>query len=573
MVYRGHHLQLPREVAIKSIIARDNRDLRQLKPRFEKEAFIQSQLDHSGIVKIYDYIVAEQTYYIIMEYVQGRSLAQLLAREACPLSLSRALDLFEQILTAVAYAQNFVYRDQNNLTHRGIIHRDLKPANIIVTPDDRAKITDFGIVKLVGSENTDTFGASYGSPLYVSPEQAEGRVVDERSDIYSLGIILYEMLTCAPPFGSDSESLSRTDVLRAHVERTPRLPSEINAEVTPEIEAVIMRALEKNPDQRFRSASKFLRAVRQARGRETNDIADEKISQHSSSSVDVDVNTNELDGYTTGRAGRESYITQPIKAATCLACGTTAEPNDANCRACGQQLTASPATVKLTLREAISAQKKRVRGLWIFVALFCIALLSAALFYTSHRENNRRDAATAAQNTEAARPTPAPASALVEIHPVRVSVDSSYNGYSAAPLTDNETDVRKISKMRYNKGNWSSDETPAPHWIQLDFDKPTRIAAVYIYWGFDHNRFLPSRRVSLAIPDEHASESIDRIISEIEPGQDYDRTAFEFAPVTTKQLTIVQPEKQGPVNRPFVMWVREVKVFGMADDASPSITP
>ena len=222
IVYRGHHLKLPREVAIKSISSNSSRrDLRRLRHRFEKEAFVQSQLDHPGIVKIYDYIVAEQTYYIVMEFVEGRSLAHLLQREVCPLPTERALDLFEQMLGSIAYAQEFIYQDQDGSSHRGLIHRDLKPANMLITPDDRVKISDFGIVKLVGSEKTNT-GEDYGSPEYVSPEQAEGAELDPRSDIYSLGIILYEMLTGKPPFHNQEGKLSQLDIVRAHIQ--PVLP-------------------------------------------------------------------------------------------------------------------------------------------------------------------------------------------------------------------------------------------------------------------------------------------------------------------------------------------------------------
>src|SRR5918912_3103877 len=113
VVYRGRHTKLPREVAIKSINASDSSDLRRLRPRFEKEAYIQSQLDHPGIVKIYDYVVAEQTYYIVMEFVEGRSLAQVLARETRPFPLERALDIFEQILDAIGCAHTFAYQDQD----------------------------------------------------------------------------------------------------------------------------------------------------------------------------------------------------------------------------------------------------------------------------------------------------------------------------------------------------------------------------------------------------------------------------------------------------------------------------
>jgi hypothetical protein len=153
-----------------------------------------------------------------------------------------------------------------------------------------------------------------------------------------------------------------------------------------------------------------------------------------------------------------------------------------------------------------------------------------------------------------------PATDLSELRPSGVSVDSSYSGYYAAPLTDGETDVQKISRMRYNRGNWSSAETPVEHWIELGFDAPVEVAAVYIYWGFDRNRFMPSRRVELQTVEDGKDW---RTISSMEPGNDHDRMAFEFAPVRTTRLRILQPAKQGPGNRPFVMWVREVKVFGI----------
>jgi serine/threonine protein kinase len=563
VVYRGRHLQLPREVAIKSINASDHRDLRRLTQRFEKEAYIQSQLDDPGIVKIYDYIVAEQTYYIVMEYVEGRSLAQLLAHEECPLRLARALDIFEQILAAVACAHNFVYRDQDGSLHRGIVHRDLKPANILITPDDRVKVTDFGIVKLVGSENTDTFGTVYGSPQYVSPEQAEGTPLDQRSDIYSLGIILYEMITGAPSFGSFDPPLSRTEVLRAHVERTPRPPSEINSQVTPEIEAVILRALEKEPDKRFSQATEFLRAVRHARGRDTGDLPQ---CEKTPPPIRERVGTEEIYGPATKHTARESYVTQPIGPKTCGACGAMAAPDDEHCRECGQELNASPATVKLTRQEAIQWQRRRTRGTWLAAAISALAVLSVAIYYV-HRKGAMTKTTTpvAVSTVPTLQPTPVPSSALVELKAARVEVDSSFDGYDAGPLTDGETDVQRIARMRYNAGNWASAETPVPHWIKFDFEEPTRIAAIYIYWGFDRNRFMPSRRVELQAPDD-AGEW--RTVSAMEPGNDHDRMAFDLAPITTTSVRVLQPAQQGPTNRPFVMWVREVKIFGLANTSA-----
>jgi serine/threonine protein kinase len=559
IVYRGHHLKLPREVAIKSISASSHRDLRRLRHRFEKEAFVQSQLDHPGIVKIYDYIVAEQTYYIVMEFVEGRSLAQLLERDVSPLPVERALDLFEQMLSAIAYAQDFVYQDQDGSSHQGLIHRDLKPANLLITPDDRVKITDFGIVKLVGSEKTNT-GGNYGSPEYVSPEQAEGGSVDPRSDIYSLGIILYEMLTGNPPFHDQNGKLSQLEIVRAHIRQPPQPPSQINPHVTPELEAVILRAIEKKPEHRFASAKEFLRAVRHVRGRDTGDIAQGRSVAPFNR---IKVGTQEIVAPTIPDTSRETTVTQPIKARTCPACGAAFEASDTRCRQCGHELVGSPATVKLTTQESDEWRRQRSFGLWLGLAACALALVGLIIYFA------RRSAAPLGEPTMQASPTtsttPVPESLLVEIKAARTAVDSSYDGYTSAPLTDGETDVRRIALMKYKEGNWASGETPTPHWIELSFDKPVRLAALYLYWGFDRNRFMPSRRVELQVADESGQW---QTISRMGPDKDYDRMAFEFPPVTTTRARIFQPAQAGPPNRPFIMWVREVKVFSVASNNS-----
>lgn len=553
VVYRGQHLQLPRTVAIKSIDARAPSDLRRLRARFEKEAYIQSQLDHPGIVKIYDYIVGEQTYYIVMEHVEGRSLAELCASEECPLATDRALDIFEQILEAVSYAQGFTYRDRDGSLHRGLVHRDLKPANILLTRDEQVKVTDFGIVKVGGLESTDTSGTRYGSPQYVSPEQARGQDVDQRSDIYSLGVILYEMLTGDPPFGGRRDKLSRTETLRAHVERKPLPPSEINREIPTAIEEVILRSLEKAPEERFRSALDFLRALRHARGRSTEDL---KQPETVPPPIREKVGTQELYDPQTEKALRRSYKTQPIRTTVvCPVCDTEVSAEEKSCPNCGHALDASPATTKLSKLDWWNHR----RALYIISAVALLALLSAGLFYMRGRRARVEENAnsTVAPSPQATR---VPESSLAELRAAEVRVDSSYSGYDATPLTDGETDVQKIARMRYNRGNWSSAETPEPHWIELSFEQPREVAAVYLYWGFDKNRFMPSHSVELQMMDERGQW---RTVSRMEPGNDYDRMAFEFAPLKTNRLRIFQPAKEGPSSRPFVMWVREVKVFGI----------
>jgi serine/threonine protein kinase len=558
VVYRGQHLKLPREVAIKSINVAQERHVRRLKSRFETEAFVQSQLDHPNIVKVYDYIVADQTYYIVMEFVDGRSLQTLLAAEAGPLSIERSLSLFEQILKAITYAQSFDYRDQSDSLRHGLIHRDLKPGNILVTADDRVKITDFGIVKLVGSPTTGTLSGAYGSPEYVSPEQAQDHPVDMRSDIYSLGIILYELLTGEPPFCCKRDGLSQLKILQAHLHQAPRPPSEVNPQVTAEIERVVLRALEKEPERRFATAAEFWRELRRARGLETgglDEIANAQLASRNASG------TQELFEPAARRVERESYVTQPIGAVTCAACGAKASSGETLCKECGHELSASQATVKLTHPEAGTGMLRR-RGLTLRLigVISLLALVAVAIFFARRASAPTEEKASIAQSTLA--PTPVPASSLVELKADLVSVDSSFDGYSAEPLTDGETDVRRIAQLHYNKGNWASAETDEAHWIELGFARPTRVAAVYIYWGFDRNRFMPSRRVELQAMDEQGAW---RAVSTIEPDNDHDRMAFDFPPLTTNRLRLFQPVQQGPPGRPFVMWVREVKVYGVND--------
>ena len=565
VVYRGRHEKLPRVVAVKSIDPRVRRDLRRLRHRFEREAFVQSQLDHPSIVKIYDYVLSEQTYHIVMELVEGSSLAELLGRErGRGPGLDRALDLFEQILAAVAYAHCFVYRDEEGQTHRGMVHRDLKPQNILVTRDGRVKVTDFGIVKLTGSSEADTSGLVYGSPYYVSPEQAEGAHVDQRADIYSLGVILYEMLTGAVPFSGER----RSEILRAHLERRPRPPSELNPEVGPELERVVLRALEKKPDGRFGTAFEFWKEVRRARGRDTRDIEEQEAALAARAAGEP-ADTSRIAGVT-DELSRSTYATQPMARAQCEECGADADATDPRCRSCGADLRSSPATKGLT---SSAVRRARRRALWAgLVAVAAAAAVAAyALFFAGplagRDAGNRLGAAPTpdsspppAGQVPGPAPAPAPEAGASPLKPSRVTVDSSYDGYNERPLTDGVTDVRQIAAMQYNKGNWASAETPAPHWIQLDFARPVKVSTVYVYWGFDRSRFMPSRRVELQVADGSGGW---RKISELESGADHDRAAFpKLAPVEARSLRVLQPAQEGPEPRPFVMWVREVVVYG-----------
>ncbi|HEV7751453.1 MAG TPA: Stk1 family PASTA domain-containing Ser/Thr kinase [Baekduia sp.] len=239
-------LQLGRNVAIKLLHRRFAAD-EEFVERFRREASSAAGLQHPHVVAVYDRGAWDGTFYIAMEYLEGRTLKRLVQEEA-PLSAPRAIDLTIQILRAARFAHK-----------RGIIHRDLKPHNVIVDAEGRAKVTDFGIAKAGASDMTQT-GSIMGTAQYLSPEQAQGFAVSAPSDLYSVGIILYEMLTGRVPFEGDSA----VAIALKQVGEIPVPPSAFNADVPPALEAVVLRALEKDPARRFADADEFIAALEHA---------------------------------------------------------------------------------------------------------------------------------------------------------------------------------------------------------------------------------------------------------------------------------------------------------------------
>lgn len=260
-VYRGRHQNLPREVVVKSILLSSFPPHAQehLKARFVREAYIQSQLDHQNIVRVYEFFTTPENYYLVMEFVDGMSLRDLIIRQGA-LAPSAAVPLFKQALSALGYAHNFSYVDESGNRHTGIIHRDIKPANMLLGGTGQLKITDFGIVKLAGESSLTKTGFNPGTVEYMSPEQIRGLEVDARSDLYSLGVTFYEMLTGRLPF-PPSDTGSEYEVLRGHIELPPPPISTVKPDVPEAIGAVIMRSLHKDPGARFQSAEEFLDAL------------------------------------------------------------------------------------------------------------------------------------------------------------------------------------------------------------------------------------------------------------------------------------------------------------------------
>jgi eukaryotic-like serine/threonine-protein kinase len=240
-------LRLGRKVALK-VLNRGLANDQQWVERFRREACSAASLEHENIVSIYDRGSCDGTHYIAMEYVPGRSLKSII-REEAPLELARAIDLTVQILRAA----NFMHR-------RGIVHRDLKPANVLVDGAERLKVTDFGIARVCTSDITET-GSILGTVQYLSPEQAQGRALSGASDLYSTGIVLYELLAARVPFNDESV----VAVAMKHVNQRPAPPSEFNPAVTPALDTAVMRALEKDPARRFPDADAFIAALEQAK--------------------------------------------------------------------------------------------------------------------------------------------------------------------------------------------------------------------------------------------------------------------------------------------------------------------
>jgi serine/threonine-protein kinase len=236
-VYRAYDPKIDRVVALKTISIEginpaEEEDFRK---RFVREAQAAGKLSHGSIVTVYDVgeDEATRTPYIVMEFIEGTTLEEFARGERLP--LERALVLVEQVAEALDYAHE-----------RGIVHRDIKPANIIITPDGRAKITDFGIAKLVQTQFTQP-GQVLGTPAYMSPEQLTGGSVDGRSDLFSLGVILYWLLTGDKPFPGDTTTAVSFKV----VYKDPILPSELNPTLGGDYDYVVLRALAKNAAQRY----------------------------------------------------------------------------------------------------------------------------------------------------------------------------------------------------------------------------------------------------------------------------------------------------------------------------------
>jgi len=239
-VYRGVDVMLDRPAAIKCLRP-DVGGNPQLLERFRNEVSALAKLNHPGIATLYAFFRHQDDHYMAMEFVEGKPLDMLLHLQRA-LSVERAIGIFRQVLDAIEHA------------HRsGILHRDIKPANIIVSDAGVAKVTDFGIARILGEAGLTRAGNMIGTIEYITPERIKGIPADARSDVYSLGMVLYEMLSGHSPFRARSEY----DLMKAHLEKVPTPLRKVVPTISEPVARVVMRALAKRPEERPQSAAGF----------------------------------------------------------------------------------------------------------------------------------------------------------------------------------------------------------------------------------------------------------------------------------------------------------------------------
>lgn len=249
LVYKARDTLLNRQVTVKILRSEHTSD-EEFISRFRKEAQAVAKLSHPNIVNVYDVGKEGDTQFIVMEYVEGRNLKQFI-KEQGRLPLNQAADIARQICDGLQDAHA-----------NGIVHRDIKPHNILVTDNGRVKVADFGIAQIMSSVTLTNSGTIVGSVHYFSPEQARGDATGAKSDIYAVGVVLYEMVTGKVPF----EGETPIAVALKHIQEKPLPPSKLNAQVSPELERIILRAMEKEVTMRYKTAGDMARDLRRLNG-------------------------------------------------------------------------------------------------------------------------------------------------------------------------------------------------------------------------------------------------------------------------------------------------------------------
>ena len=331
-VYRGQHNVLERPVAVKMLnpfLVSDP----ELKARFYSEAKLQASLSHYGLVSLYDFLENDGNLFLVMELVEGRPLSQVIGKEVGPMPAERAVEIFTQILDAFSYAHD-----------HSIVHRDAKPANIMITKDDKVKVTDFGIARIVGEVGLTQTGQEVGTPHYMSPEQVLGKDIDLQSDIYSLGITFYEMIAGRLPMDSDTEF----NIMEFHLKQKPTDPREYYPHIPEELVEAVFKSLEKKPSDRFQSCLEFRNAIRPV-GQVSDSAAETYKAMAESAYADGIVSSEErrmLDQLRSNLGLRKDkarkiendIISNQSDMIFCIYCGKSIKSTFEFCTDCGQKI-------------------------------------------------------------------------------------------------------------------------------------------------------------------------------------------------------------------------------------------
>ena len=300
-VYLARDLMLERPVAVK-LLKLDLSTNPSFRKRFQQEARAAANLSHPNIVTVHDFGFHRGRLFIIMEYVPGQNLKEII-RETGRFSVEEALPLIIQACAGVGYA------------HRaGLVHCDIKPHNILVTPDQRLKVTDFGIARALTTIQPDEkYDVIWGSPQYFSPEQAAGLAPSTTSDVYSLGVILYEMLTGRLPFDSDDPA----ELSRMHREDIPTPPRHFNPEISQALEQIILKVLSKEPSARYRTTDQLGRILETLLRQGENSSAEIPAYQPQTRAAPQSRNVNQAAGglpAAPSAAGRKAVMLPPTEA-------------------------------------------------------------------------------------------------------------------------------------------------------------------------------------------------------------------------------------------------------------------
>jgi len=477
-VFKAYEPALDRYVAIK-ILPEYFAHYPEFVTRFEREAKAIARLDHPNIVPIYGYGQDKGFMYLVMRYVQAGTLREMLGH---PLPLPMAVDILRQISGALHYAHQL-----------GIIHRDVKPSNVLMADQKWALLTDFGLAKMVeSSEQLTRSGVGVGTPAYMSPEQGQGEKVDARSDIYSLGVMLYEMVTGRVPYDAETPMA----ILLKHISAPLPLPRSVNPDIPESVERVILKAMAKSPDDRFQTAEEMMKALDQALANATTEAPSTLLG------VPVQSEAQNLE--------------QPTLAVE-------------------QQTIAQVPSPDTVLRPKVTIPEKKESfpyWIWVVAGILLLCLVGGALGFAAFRNRPfiRRLLSMAARVTETQRPTLTPIPTKTFPPPPAPTEAAPPVGQAPQPafVACLVTDFGGINDKSFNESAWRGVERAKKTFgietrfleSRQDQDRPNNI-----------RQFLQEGKCGIIFTAGFAFDVATREAAEKWPDQKFAITDFVYQPV------------------------------------------